>query len=70
MNAVNSLLCNHNQQRRLIIDPRCKHLIKDLERVSWKADGHDNLLGQVDKSNPHLTHVSDALGYMIERDFG
>jgi Terminase large subunit, T4likevirus-type, N-terminal len=70
VNAVNSLLCNHNQQRRLIIDPRCKHLIKDLERVSWKADGHDNLLGQVDKSNPQLTHVSDALGYMIEREFG
>jgi hypothetical protein len=55
VNAVNSQLCNHDQQRRLIIDPRSKHLIKDLERVSWKADGHDNLLGQVDKSNPQLT---------------
>jgi hypothetical protein len=31
--------------------------------VSWKADSNDNLLGQLDKSNPALTHVSDALDY-------
>ena len=44
--------------------------IRDLERVSWKADSHDNLLPQLDKTNPGLTHVSDALGYLIEAEFG
>ena len=38
--------------------------------MSWKADGHDNLLSQLDKTNPALTHVSDALGYLLEAEFG
>src|ERR1022692_2340092 len=50
-------------------DPCCKQLIRDLERVSWKADSNDNLLPQLDKTNPGLTHVSDALGYLIESEF-
>ena len=36
----------------------------------WKADGHGNVGAQVDKSDPELTHVSDALGYLVEREFG
>jgi hypothetical protein len=36
------------------------------ERVSWKADSHANLLPQLDKTNPGLTHVPDALGYLME----
>jgi hypothetical protein len=70
VNAVNSLLCNHEGEKRLGVHPRCKQLIRDLERVSWKADGHDNLLSQLDKTNPALTHVSDALGYLLEAEFG
>ena len=64
------MLCNNEGERRLAVHPRCKHLIRDLERVSWKADSHDNLLPQLDKSNPALTHVSDALGYFLEAEFG
>ena len=45
-------------------------LIRDLERVSWKADSKNNLLPQLDKTNPGLTHVSDALGYLLEGQFG
>ena len=70
MNAVNAMLCNSQGIRRLFIDSRCRRLIRDLERVSWKADNHGNLSAQLDKSDPELTHTSDALGYLIERDFG
>jgi hypothetical protein len=70
VNAVNGLLCNTQRDRRLLLDPRCKRLIRDFEQVVWKADAHDNLLPQLDKSNPELTHVSDALGYLVECEFG
>ncbi len=69
VNAVNAMLCNSQGIRRLSIDPRCRRLIRDLERVSWKADNHGNLSAQLDKSDPELTHTSDALGYLIEREF-
>ena len=45
-------------QDRVIIDPKCKKLIRDLEQVTFK----DN--GQLDGSNRELTHISDALGYL------
>jgi hypothetical protein len=70
VNAVNGMLCNQQGQRRVWVNPCCKQLIRDLERVSWKADSHDNLLPQLDKTNPGMTHVSDALGYLIEAEFG
>jgi phage terminase large subunit len=53
VNNVNRLFGENN----IIIDPKCKKLINDLERVMWK----DNKLDQ--KSDPMLTHISDALGY-------
>jgi PBSX family phage terminase large subunit len=53
VNNINRLL----RDGRIIIDPKCKRLIMDLERVVW--DGND-----LDKrSDPNLTHISDALGY-------
>lgn len=56
INTVNLLLA----KTRLIIHPRCKKLINDLERVSWKAGVND-----LDKtSDKNLTHISDALGYL------
>jgi len=46
---------------QLIIDPKCKELIKDFEQVSYKADSND-----VDKNKDRRrTHASDALGYLI-----
>ena len=48
-------------QERVIIDPKCKKLIRDLEQVTFK----DN--GQLDGSNRELTHISDALGYFCWR---
>lgn len=44
---------------RIIIDPKCKKLIGDFEKVSWK----DNKLDQ--KTDPMLTHSSDNAGYLF-----
>lgn len=54
VNNVNRLLTAD----RIVIDPKCKKLINDLEKVSWK----NNELDQGGK-NKHLTHISDCLGY-------
>lgn len=45
---------------KVIIDPSCTHLIRDLELVSWK-DGTN----EIDKTDPKLTHSSDAFGYAV-----
>lgn len=58
---VNDRVNNLNRlfkANRIIIDPKCRKLINDLEKVSWK----DNKLDQ--KSDPMLTHISDCLGYL------
>ena len=69
INCVNALLRKHAGQHRLVIDPRCKELIKDFEQAAWKADPHGNSLAELDKSDPRRTHVSDAVGYLIARKF-
>lgn len=58
-NKVNALLLAADGQTRLTIHPRCKNLIRDLEQVAFKPG-----TGEIDKTrHPHLTHLSDALGY-------
>ena len=47
---------------KILIDPKCKKLINDLEKVSWK----NNELDQSGK-NKMLTHISDCLGYFCWR---
>ena len=69
VNTVNARLQNYLGERHLFIDPRCKTLIKDLERVTWRQDPHGNMLSDLDKSDPMLTHASDALGYLIHYEF-
>jgi hypothetical protein len=70
VNCVNAMLRNQAGECRLHIDPRCKQLIQDLERVHWKCDVNGNTLTDIDKSDPARSHVSDALGYMIATEFG
>lgn len=53
VNNVNRLL----RDERIFIAPKCKKLINDLEKVVWKNDDLDQ------KTDPMLTHISDALGY-------
>ena len=54
-NCVNNLL----EKGRLLIDPKCVKLIRDLEQVTYKEG--TNLPETKEKS---LTHISDALGYL------
>ena len=37
VNVVNSRLCSASGERRLLIDPRCRELVRDLERVQWQS---------------------------------
>jgi hypothetical protein len=53
----------------LFIDPRCKDLILDFERVHWQVDLNGNSLPEIDDSDPQRTHLSDALGYMLTAEF-
>lgn len=69
INCLNARLVNQAGDTRLSVDSRCKFLIDDLERVHWKSDAHGNALNELDKSEPKRTHVSDALGYLIEKEF-
>jgi phage terminase large subunit len=52
--CVNNLL----EKERLWIDPKCKNLITDLEKVTYKPG-----TTEPDASDKMLTHMSDALGY-------
>ena len=53
VNNVNRLL----RDGRIIINPKCKKLINDLEKVVWDGSNLDK------KTDESLTHISDALGY-------
>lgn len=60
--AVNGRLETLDGRQHTRIDPTCVGLIADLEQVTFDETG------QIDKrSNPALTHLSDALGYFVER---
>lgn len=62
--AINARCETMDGKTHLRIDPSCKRLIADLEQVVFA----DN--GELDKkSNEELTHISDAAGYWVHRDF-
>ena len=61
VDRINSV---NNAFKTMIIDPRCKELVKDLEQVVVKGNTRE-----LDKSNPNLTHLSDALGYFCDYEF-
>ncbi len=61
VNLTNAALRNANGDIGLLVDKKCKELIKDFEQVSYKED--TNL---VDKDRDRMrTHLSDALGYLL-----
>lgn len=57
---VNSMLRNVHGLSRIKIHERCKYLIKDMQYVTFKEGTSD-----LDKTNKELTHMSDALGYLV-----
>ncbi len=58
--ATNSMICSADGNRRLFMDPRCEHLIWDLENRSYKQGTRIP-----DNSNKDAGHITDALGYLI-----
>jgi hypothetical protein len=69
VNIVNSRLLSAAGESRLFLDPRCKELIADLERVCWLVDSLGQPTTELDKSDRTRTHASDALGYYLAQAF-
>ena len=62
---VNSRLRSADGEVHLRIDPRCERLIEDLEAVSYRSG-----TSEIDKTkDKQLTHLSDALGYLLWEEF-
>ena len=58
---VNAKLFSAGEEVQLVVDPRCKELIVDLEEVVYKPE-----TSIIDKEKDHRrTHLSDALGYLV-----
>jgi hypothetical protein len=67
VNAVNSMLRNTDGVIRLMVDVnRCPHVIKDFDGVRLLKGGS----GEIDKkADPHLSHLTDGIGYLVFREF-
>lgn len=61
INAVNSRLCNAKNVRKLLVDPKCKYILRDFEGVNLKPGTNE-----LDKDEELLTHMTDAIGYYVE----
>ena len=65
LNLTNSKLRSASGDVEMVVDPKCKELIKDFEQVSYKEDST-----QIDKDKDRQrTHLSDALGYLLWQEF-
>jgi len=64
INAVNSKLRSYDGKSHLWIKPGLKALPKDLMNVTYKES-----TCELDKSDPDLTHISDALGYLVSYEW-
>lgn len=67
INSVNSRLRTMTGKVRLMVDPnKAPHVAKDFEGVQCVKGGS----GEIDKKiNPELTHLTDAIGYYIHKEF-
>jgi len=63
INSVNARLRAVDGTIRVRIDPKCQHLIRDLEGVQYRKQTND-----IDKAGAlDLSHISDAFGYLVHR---
>ena len=63
---VNRMLRDASGTSRLFVDERCRGLIRDFEEVRYRGDS-----SEIDKvSDASLTHLSDALGYLLWEELG
>ena len=67
VNSVNSRLCSRSGALRLMVDPvKAPHTVEDFEGVRVV----EGSTGELDKkTNPALTHLTDALGYRVHTDW-
>lgn len=66
LNTVNARIRSKSGTVHLLVNPlTAPKMVEDFDAVCVK-EGTD---GEVDKSNPKLTHLSDAIGYYIESRF-
>jgi hypothetical protein len=65
INSVNGMMCNTKGERHIQIHPKCKYTIRDFEQVMYKEG-----TTQIDKKkDARMTHLSDGVGYRVDRDF-
>jgi len=66
LNAINSRLKSMSGDVRMMIDPvKAPHVVKDMEGVKIL----EGSAGEIDKkSTPELTHISDGLGYYVQKE--
>lgn len=60
INAVNARLKTSDEVRHLFVDPKCKQVVKSLERQTYKEGTN-----QPDKDSG-FDHMNDALGYLVD----
>lgn len=60
VNSVNALLKSADGHRHLFIDPKCKHTIESLQRLTYKEGTN-----QIDKDSG-LDHFADSVGYLCD----
>jgi hypothetical protein len=67
VNAINSRLKSASGEIRLMVDPvKAPNVVKDLEGVRLLKGGS----GEIDKKvDPALSHISDAAGYYISKEY-
>jgi hypothetical protein len=70
VNSVNLKLSAPDGSNGVVMDAKCRELIADMLEVAWRPDGKD-LLKINDPTRPEAlrTHASDALGYLIDREW-
>jgi hypothetical protein len=59
INTVNARLCNADGKRMLLISPKCTHLIKALDGLTYKEGT------KIPDKRSGLDHIADAAGYLI-----
>ena len=58
-NSMNAMLLNAQGSRRLLISPKCKHLIKALDCLIYKEGS------KIPDTRSGLDHITDAIGYLV-----
>jgi hypothetical protein len=62
VNTMNTFFRNAEGTSKQWVHPRCKYIIKDMQRVTWKENSNNTL----DEGSSHeLTHSSDGPGYAV-----